>query len=137
MNFYATGAGRLKLKLQERVCFNAAALIETFLDADRWAEMFPCMIVEAETLDVFSNEIDATKNGPIQLIEVGTDWEFDYTFVMHVEIQLPSPLIPDREYNFIRICKQYAEGKWVMDDVSFEYGCNGANGNPNMSCENH
>jgi hypothetical protein len=30
--------------------------------------MFPCMIVEAETLDVFSNEIDATKNGPIQLV---------------------------------------------------------------------
>jgi hypothetical protein len=30
--------------------------------------MFPCMIVEAETLDVFSNGIDGTKIGSIQLV---------------------------------------------------------------------
>jgi homeobox-leucine zipper protein len=54
---------------------------------------------------------------------------------MHAEIQLPSLLIPVREYNFIKFCNQYGEGKWVMADVSFDYGCNGANGNPNMSCK--
>ncbi|WJX71412.1 hypothetical protein P8452_55409 [Trifolium repens] len=73
---------------------NTAALIETFLDADRWAEMFPCMIVEAETLDVLSNGMDGTKNGSMQL--------------MHVEIQLPTPLVSVREYNLIRFCKQQA-----------------------------
>ncbi|KAK2421051.1 homeobox-leucine zipper protein ANTHOCYANINLESS [Trifolium repens] len=66
---------------------------------DRWAEMFPCMIVEAETLDVFSNGIDGI-NGSIQL--------------MHAEIQLPSPLVPVREYNFIS-CKKLPSGCILQD----------------------
>ncbi|KAK2421044.1 homeobox-leucine zipper protein ANTHOCYANINLESS [Trifolium repens] len=115
-NGFVTEATRETLLL----CTNSAALIETFLDADRWAEMFPCMIVEAETLDVFSNGIDGI-NGSIQL--------------MHAEIQLPSPLVPVREYNFIRFCKQHAEGKWAVVDVSFDYGRNSPNGNPNISCK--
>ncbi|WJX71424.1 hypothetical protein P8452_55420 [Trifolium repens] len=115
-NGFVTEATRETLLL----CTNSAALVETFLDADRWAEMFPCMIVEAETLDVFSNGIDGI-NGSIQL--------------MHAEIQLPSPLVPVREYNFIRFCKQHAEGKWAVVDVSFDYGRNGPNGNPNISCK--
>jgi homeobox-leucine zipper protein len=68
-------------------------------------------------------------------MEVETDWEFDYTFQMHAEIQLPSPLVPVREYNFIRFCKQHAEVKWAVVDVSFDYGRNGPNGNPNISCK--
>jgi hypothetical protein len=32
--------------------------------------MFPCMIVEAETLDVLSNGMDGTKNGSMQLVYV-------------------------------------------------------------------
>ncbi|KAK2421052.1 homeobox-leucine zipper protein ANTHOCYANINLESS [Trifolium repens] len=94
-NGFVTEATRETLLL----CTNSAALIETFLDADRWAEMFPCMIVEAETLDVFSNGIDGI-NGSIQL--------------MHAEIQLPSPLVPVREYNFIS-CKKLPSGCILQD----------------------
>ncbi|WJX66513.1 hypothetical protein P8452_51066 [Trifolium repens] len=83
-NGFVTEATRETLLL----CTNNAALVETFLDANRWPKMFPCMIVEAETLDVFSNGIDGI-NGSIQL--------------MHAEIQLPSPMVPVREYNFTSV----------------------------------
>jgi homeobox-leucine zipper protein len=79
--------------------------------------------------------IDICLNFVIFVMEVETDWEFDYTFQMHAEIQLPSPLVPVQEYNFIRFCKQHAEGKWAVVDVSFDYGRNGPNGNPNISCK--
>ncbi|PNY15619.1 homeobox-leucine zipper protein anthocyaninless 2-like [Trifolium pratense] len=83
--------------------------------------MFPSMIVGAETLDVISNGIDGTRNGSMQL--------------MHAEIQLPTPLVPVREYKFIRFCKQHADGKWAVVDFSFDFGRNCPNGDPNMSCK--
>ncbi|KAK2421048.1 homeobox-leucine zipper protein ANTHOCYANINLESS [Trifolium repens] len=64
------------------LCINAAALIETFMDADWWAEMFPCMIVEAETLDVFFNGIDGTKNRSIQLVVAHVSNENDLPFTL-------------------------------------------------------
>jgi homeobox-leucine zipper protein len=68
-------------------------------------------------------------------VEVRTDWEFDYAFQIHVEIQLPTPLVSVREYNLIRFCKQHVEGIWAMVDVSIDFARNGPNGNPNMSCK--
>ncbi|XP_058773445.1 homeobox-leucine zipper protein ROC6-like [Vicia villosa] len=100
---------------------SSAALVGTMLDADRWAEMFPCMIARAQTLDVISNGMDGSRNGSIQ--------------VMQAEIQLPSPLVPVRQYTFLRYCKQHAEGVWVVVDVSIDINANSANGNPFMSCK--
>ncbi|GAU44811.1 hypothetical protein TSUD_292040 [Trifolium subterraneum] len=117
LNGFVTEATRETVLL----CTNVDALVEAFLDADRWAEMFPCMIAEAETLEILSYGIDGTRNGFMQL--------------MHAEIQLPTPLVPVREYSFIRYCKQHAEGKWVVLDVSIDFDRNGPNRNPNMSCK--
>ncbi|WJX71419.1 hypothetical protein P8452_55415 [Trifolium repens] len=100
---------------------NSAALVETFLDADRWSEMFPCMIAQAATLDVLSNGMGGTRNGAMQ--------------VMHAEVQLPSPFVPVRQYRFIRFCKQHGEGIWVLVDISTDLGRNGPNGIPYMSCK--
>ncbi|XP_027186738.1 homeobox-leucine zipper protein HDG1-like isoform X2 [Cicer arietinum] len=99
---------------------NSVALVETLLDADRWTEMFPCMIARAVTLDVISSGMGGSRNGALQ--------------VMHSEIQLPSPLVPVRQYSVLRFCKQHAEGVWVVVDVSIDIGRNTANGNPYMSC---
>ncbi|KAK2451406.1 homeobox-leucine zipper protein ANTHOCYANINLESS [Trifolium repens] len=97
------------------------ALVETFLDADRWSEMFPCMIAHAATLDVLSNGMGGTRNGAMQ--------------VMQAEVQLPSPFVPVRQYHFLRFCKQHAEGIWVVVDVSVDLGRNGPNDIPYMSCK--
>ncbi|KAJ4957142.1 hypothetical protein NE237_013925 [Protea cynaroides] len=88
------------------VIINSLALVETLMDANRWAEMFPGMIARASTTDVMSSGMGGTRNGALQL--------------MHAELQVLSPLVPIREVNFLRFCKQHAEGIWAVVDVSVD-----------------
>ncbi|ONK59196.1 uncharacterized protein A4U43_C08F3970 [Asparagus officinalis] len=103
------------------VIINSMALVETLMDATRWADMFPCMIARTTTTDIISSGMGGTRNGALQL--------------MHAELQVLSPLVPIREVNFLRFCKQHAEGVWAVVDVSIdgirEFGPAGAG---NMSC---
>ena len=39
---------------------------------------------------------------------------------MHAELQVLSPLVPTRDVNFLRFCKQLAEGAWAVVDVSID-----------------
>ncbi|KAG7026014.1 Homeobox-leucine zipper protein ANTHOCYANINLESS 2, partial [Cucurbita argyrosperma subsp. argyrosperma] len=73
---------------------------------NRWAEMFPCMIARTTTTDVISSGMGGTRNGALQL--------------MHAELQVLSPLVPVREVNFLRFCKQHAEGVWAVVDLSVD-----------------
>ncbi|KAG4925478.1 hypothetical protein JHK87_051018 [Glycine soja] len=75
-------------------------------ELNRWSEMFPCMIARTSTAEVISNGINGTRNGALQL--------------MHAELQVLSPLVPVREVNFLRFCKQHAEGLWAVVDVSID-----------------
>ncbi|KAK2649622.1 hypothetical protein Ddye_017111 [Dipteronia dyeriana] len=68
--------------------------------------MFPCMIARTSTTNVISSGTVGNRNGDLQL--------------MHVELQILSPLVPVREVNFLRFCKQHAEGVWAMVDVSVD-----------------
>ncbi|KAH9732163.1 homeobox-leucine zipper protein ANTHOCYANINLESS 2 [Citrus sinensis] len=88
------------------VIINSLALVETLMDPNRWAEMFPCMIARTATTDVISSGMGGTRNGALQL--------------MHAELQVLSPLVPVREVNFLRFCKQHAEGVWAVVDVSID-----------------
>ncbi|KAK4578386.1 hypothetical protein RGQ29_028484 [Quercus rubra] len=88
------------------VIINSLALVETLMDSNRWAEMFPCMIAITSTTDVISSGMGGTRNGALQL--------------MHAELQVLSPLVPVREVNFLRFCKQHAEGVWAVVDVSVD-----------------
>ncbi|GLT84529.1 hypothetical protein SLE2022_027540 [Rubroshorea leprosula] len=86
------------------VIINSLALVETLMDSNRWAEMFPCMIARTSTTEVISSGMGGTRNGALQL--------------MHAELQVLSPLVPVREVSFLRFCKQHAEGVWAVVDVS-------------------
>ncbi|XP_057980621.1 homeobox-leucine zipper protein ANTHOCYANINLESS 2 isoform X2 [Malania oleifera] len=88
------------------VIINSLALVETLMDSNRWAEMFPCMIARTATTDVICIGMGGTRNGALQL--------------MHAELQVLSPLVPVREVNFLRFCKQHAEGVWAVVDVSID-----------------
>ncbi|KAJ1426833.1 START domain [Sesbania bispinosa] len=88
------------------VIINSLALVETLMDSNRWSEMFPCMIARTSTTEVISNGINGTRNGALHL--------------MHAELQVLSPLVPVREVNFLRFCKQHAEGVWAVVDVSID-----------------
>lgn len=88
------------------VIINSLALVETLMDSNKWAEMFPCLIARTTTTDVISSGMGGTRNGALQL--------------MHAELQVLSPLVPIREVNFLRFCKQHAEGVWAVVDVSID-----------------
>lgn len=88
------------------VIVNSMALVETLMDATRWMDMFPCMVARTTVTDIVSTGVGGTRNGALQL--------------MHAELQVLSPLVPIREVNFLRFCKQHAEGVWAVVDVSVD-----------------
>ncbi|KAL2478800.1 Homeobox-leucine zipper protein ANTHOCYANINLESS 2 [Forsythia ovata] len=88
------------------VIINSLALVETLMDSNKWQEMFPCMIARTSTTDVISNGMGGTRNGALHL--------------MHAELQVLSPLVPARKVDFLRFCKQHAEGIWAVVDVSID-----------------
>ncbi|XVF53651.1 hypothetical protein PTKIN_Ptkin05aG0115800 [Pterospermum kingtungense] len=88
------------------VFLRGLALVETLMDANRWAEMFPCLISRAATIDVLSSSIGVTRDNALQ--------------VMDAEFQVLSPLSPLRQVRFIRFCKQHSESVWAVVDVSID-----------------
>ncbi|KAL1549900.1 Homeobox-leucine zipper protein ANTHOCYANINLESS 2 [Salvia divinorum] len=88
------------------VIINSLALVETLMDSNKWAEMFPCLIARTSTTEVISSGMGGTRNGALQL--------------MNAALQVLSPLVPVREVNFLRFCKQHAEGVWAVVDVSVD-----------------
>ncbi|KAK9103390.1 hypothetical protein Sjap_020644 [Stephania japonica] len=102
------------------VIINSLALVETLMDANRWAEMFPCMIARTSTTDVISIGVGGTRNGALQL--------------MRAELQVLSPLVPIREVNFLRFCKQHAEGVWAVVDVSIDADRDASNPSNFVTC---
>ncbi|KAG6430132.1 hypothetical protein SASPL_108194 [Salvia splendens] len=88
------------------VIINSLALVETLMDSNKWAEMFPCLIARTSTTQVISSGMGGTRNGALQL--------------MNAALQVLSPLVPVREVNFLRFCKQHAEGIWAVVDVSVD-----------------
>ncbi|XP_059667046.1 homeobox-leucine zipper protein ANTHOCYANINLESS 2 isoform X2 [Cornus florida] len=102
------------------VISNSLAIVETLMDANRWAETFSCLIGRTSTIDVISSGMTGTRSGALQL--------------MHAELQVLSPLVPARQLKFIRFCKQHAEGVWAVVDVSVDTIQEGSNARPSMNC---
>ncbi|XP_017232690.1 homeobox-leucine zipper protein HDG5 isoform X1 [Daucus carota subsp. sativus] len=89
------------------VIINSITLVDAFLDADKWVEMFPSIISRARTLQVIASGASGNANGSLHL--------------MYAEIQVPSPLVPTREAHFLRYCHQNVEeGTWVIVDFPLE-----------------
>ncbi|XWS61129.1 hypothetical protein CRYUN_Cryun07bG0098900 [Craigia yunnanensis] len=102
------------------VFLRSMALVETLMDANRWAEMFPCMISRAATIDVLSSGTGVTRDNALQ--------------VMDAEFQVLSPLVPVRQVRFVRFCKQHSEGVWAVVDVSIDAIQDGANSQMFPNC---
>ncbi|CAL9130598.1 unnamed protein product [Musa acuminata var. zebrina] len=88
------------------IVINSPALVETLMDAARWADMFPSVIARTTTTDVISSGMGGTRNGALQL--------------MQAELQVLSPLVPVRDVSFLRFCKHLSEGAWAVVDVSVD-----------------
>ncbi|KAK8537119.1 hypothetical protein V6N12_043294 [Hibiscus sabdariffa] len=102
------------------VSLRGSALIETLMDANHWAEMFPCLVSRAATIDVLSSGAGVTRDNALQ--------------VMDAEFQVISPLAPVRRMRFIRFCKKHSEGVWVVVDVSIDATRDAANTPSFINC---
>ncbi|XP_057773108.1 homeobox-leucine zipper protein GLABRA 2 isoform X2 [Salvia miltiorrhiza] len=83
-------------------------LVQTFMDANQWKELFPCLISKAATVDVICNGEGPNRDGAAHL--------------MFAEIQMLTPLVATREVYFVRYSKQISANQWAIADVSVDGG---------------
>ncbi|CAO2186850.1 unnamed protein product [Urochloa humidicola] len=88
------------------VIMNHVNLVEMLMDVNQWSTLFSSIVSRAATLEVLSTGVAGNYNGALQL--------------MTAEFQMPSPLVPTRESQFVRYCKQHTDGSWAVVDVSLD-----------------
>ncbi|GJN39737.1 hypothetical protein PR202_gb28873 [Eleusine coracana subsp. coracana] len=89
------------------VVMNHVSLVEMLMDVNQWRDLFSTIVSRASTLQAFSTAVAGNYNGALQL--------------MSAEFQLPSPLVPTREAQFVRYCKHHPDdGSWAVVDVSVD-----------------
>ncbi|XP_055831125.1 homeobox-leucine zipper protein HDG11-like [Solanum dulcamara] len=103
------------------VIMNGLALVDMFVDVNKWAEFFPTIVSKARTLEVISCGIIGNRSSTLQL--------------MYEEQQVLSPLVPTRQLYFLRFCQQIERGSWAIVDVS--YDITQENLYPPSSCKVH
>ncbi|XP_073122598.1 homeobox-leucine zipper protein GLABRA 2 isoform X2 [Henckelia pumila] len=81
-------------------------LVQSFMDANQWKELFPNLISKAVTVDIICHGEGANKDGAVHLI--------------FAEIQILTPMVATREMYFIRYCKQLSAHQWAITDVSID-----------------
>ncbi|KAK7407134.1 hypothetical protein VNO78_08791 [Psophocarpus tetragonolobus] len=85
------------------VIMNSVTLVDAFLDAQKWMELFPTIVSRAKTVQIISSGASGHASGTLQL--------------MYAEFQVVSPLVSTRETHFLRYCQQNAEeGTWAIVD---------------------
>uniref|UniRef100_A0A7N0V989 Uncharacterized protein n=1 Tax=Kalanchoe fedtschenkoi TaxID=63787 RepID=A0A7N0V989_KALFE len=92
------------------VLMNSIALVGMFMNSNTWMELFPTIVSAARTIQVLSPGLLGNQNGALHL--------------MHAEVQVLSPLVPTREFFFLRYCQQVQQGLWIIADVSCDFPCN-------------
>ncbi|CAM0913875.1 unnamed protein product [Alopecurus aequalis] len=87
------------------VCMTAAALVDVFMDTNNWVEFFPSIVCNARTVDVLVNGINGRSESLI---------------LMYEELHMMTPVVPTREFSFLRYCRQIDQGLWAIADVSVD-----------------
>ncbi|XP_077230301.1 homeobox-leucine zipper protein ROC8-like [Tasmannia lanceolata] len=93
-------------RASDMVIMNGMALVDMFMDSNKWMEMFPAIVSKSRTIEVLASGIAGTQGGSLQM--------------MYEELQVLSPLVSTREFYFLRYCQQIEQGLWVVVDVSFD-----------------
>lgn len=89
------------------VFMNSITLVDAFLDANKWMELFPSIVSRAKTVQIISTGVLGHASNSLHL--------------MHAEFQVLTPLVPTREAQFLRYCHQNAEeGTWAIVDFPID-----------------
>ncbi|KAK7246166.1 hypothetical protein RIF29_41026 [Crotalaria pallida] len=81
-------------------------LVEMFLNPEKWANIFPTIVTKAETIQEVETGLLETRSGALKL--------------MYGKLHMLSPLVPAREFCFLRYCQHVGVGEWIIMDVSFD-----------------
>ncbi|XP_044465562.1 homeobox-leucine zipper protein HDG5-like isoform X2 [Mangifera indica] len=88
------------------VIMNSITLVDAFLDANKWMDLFPSIVARAKTIQIIASGISGA-TGSLHL--------------MYAELQVLSPLVPTRETYFLRYCQQnIEEGTWAIVDFPID-----------------
>uniref|UniRef100_A0A453PPG6 Homeobox-leucine zipper protein ROC8 n=4 Tax=Aegilops tauschii subsp. strangulata TaxID=200361 RepID=A0A453PPG6_AEGTS len=71
----------------------------------KWTEFFPTIVTRARTIDVLVN---------------GMAGRSESLVLMYEELHVMSPVVPTREFCFLRYCRQIEQGLWAIADVSVD-----------------
>ncbi|KAJ4713609.1 Homeobox-leucine zipper protein [Melia azedarach] len=89
------------------VIMNGLALVDMFMDCNKWVELFPTIVSMAKTIEVISSGMLGTHSGSLQLV--------------YEELQVLSPLVPTREFYILRYGQQIEQGLWAIVNVSYDF----------------
>ncbi|KAH7549461.1 hypothetical protein JRO89_XS13G0035600 [Xanthoceras sorbifolium] len=89
------------------VIMNGLALVDMFMDSNKWVELFPTIVSMAKSIEVISSGMLGSHSGSLQL--------------MYEELQVLSPLVPTREFYILRYCQQIEQGLWAIVNVSYDF----------------
>nr|TKR99986.1 hypothetical protein D5086_0000187950 [Populus alba] len=82
-------------------------LVDMFLDPNKWMDFFPTIVTKARTILVLEAGTEGNRNGSLQM--------------MYEQMHILSPLVPPREFYFLRLCQQLEPGEWVIADISYDF----------------
>ncbi|EYU22268.1 hypothetical protein ABFS82_09G005300 [Erythranthe guttata] len=88
------------------VIMNSLALVDMFMDANKWVELFPTIVSRARTIEVISSGMLGSQSSTLQL--------------MYEELQVLSALVPTRQFYFLRFRQQIEPGLWAIVNVSYD-----------------
>uniref|UniRef100_A0A804L0E6 Uncharacterized protein n=1 Tax=Musa acuminata subsp. malaccensis TaxID=214687 RepID=A0A804L0E6_MUSAM len=89
------------------VVMNAVTLVDMFMDASKWGELFPTIVSKARTVEVLAAGMAGSRSGSLVL--------------MYEELQVLSPVVPTRDFCFLRYCQQIEPSVWAVADVSVDF----------------
>ncbi|KFK23374.1 hypothetical protein AALP_AAs60861U000100 [Arabis alpina] len=84
------------------VFMNSSTLVNSFLDADKWSELFCSIVSRAKMVQIISSGVSGASGSLI---------------LMYAELQVQTPLVSPREGYFLRYVEQNKEqGTWMIVD---------------------
>ncbi|KAK3155410.1 hypothetical protein QOZ80_2BG0202960 [Eleusine coracana subsp. coracana] len=87
------------------VFMSAIGLVDMFMDSSKWMEFFPAIVSKSRTIDVLVN---------------GMAGRSESLVLMYEELHVMSPVVPTREFCFLRYCRQIEHGLWAIADISVD-----------------
>ncbi|GFS34132.1 homeodomain GLABROUS 12 [Actinidia rufa] len=85
------------------VIMNGLALVDMFMDSNKWVELFPTIVSKSQRLEVLSPGVLGNHSGSLQL-----------------SCRCFLSLVPTRQFYLLRFCQQIEQGSWAIVNVSYD-----------------